>query len=101
MNLNGIKIAPLEIERVLERHPAVKAAVAFPLPSPVHGDVPVAAVQIAEGARTSERELQAFARQALGLRAPRRVTIVTELPSTAQGKVDVRKLAETMPPDPA
>ena len=100
MNLGGIKVAPLEIERVLERHPAVKAAVAFPLRSPVHGEVPVAAVVIVDGEVAGERELQAYARQALGLRAPRRVKIVPDLPSTASGKVDARKLADAMRAEP-
>ena len=65
---------------------------AFPVRSPVHGEVPVAAVELREGARTDERELARFARDALGLRAPRRVMIVDALPSTANGKVDVRLL---------
>ena len=40
-------------------------------------------------------EMQArFAREALGLRAPRRVMIVDALPSTSNGKVDVRLLQE-------
>jgi len=79
---------------VLERHPAVKAAAAFPLRSAVHGELPVAAVELNDGARADERELQTYARAALGLRAPRRVMVVTALPSTVPGKVDVRRLAE-------
>jgi len=92
MILNGIKVAPIEIERVLEGHPAVKAVVAFPVRSPVHGEVPVAAVELREGAPANERELARYARDALGLRAPRRVMIVDALPSTSNGKVDVRLL---------
>jgi acyl-coenzyme A synthetase/AMP-(fatty) acid ligase len=96
MILNGIKVAPIEIERALERHPDVKAVVAFPVRSPVHGEVPIAAVELAEGARVDERELTRFAREALGLRAPRRVMIVDALPSTANGKIDVHKLTDMM-----
>ena len=96
MNLNGIKIAPVEIERALERHPGVKAVVAFPLRSAMHGEVPVAAVELAAGAHHDERELARFARDALGLRAPRRVMIVAALPSTANGKVDLRRLADEL-----
>jgi acyl-CoA synthetase (AMP-forming)/AMP-acid ligase II len=96
MNLAGIKIAPVEIERALERHPAVRAVAAFPLRSPVHGEIPVAAVELADGQRADERELQAFARELLGQRAPRRVMIVAMLPSTIQGKVDTRHLSELM-----
>ncbi|MBK6806053.1 MAG: AMP-binding protein [Betaproteobacteria bacterium] len=70
MNLNGIKIAGVEIERALERHPAVKAVAAFPLRSVHHGEIPAAAVELTDGRRSDERELQRFAREALGLRAP-------------------------------
>ena len=94
MIMNDIKIAPAEIERALARHPSVRAVAAFAVRSPVHGDVPAAAVELVAGAVASERELQAYARDALGLRAPRRVLIVAALPSTPQGKVDTRRLAE-------
>ena len=96
MNLNGIKIAPAEIERALERHPAVKSVIAFPMPSDVHGEIPVAAVELVDGTRADEGELQRFGRDALGLRAPRRVMVVPVLPTTPQGKVDVRALSEAM-----
>jgi len=92
MILNGIKIAPIEIERALERHPEVRAVVAFPLRSPVHGELPVAAVELVDGGRATGRDLQAFARQALGMRAPRRVIVVARLPITEGGKVDLRDL---------
>jgi acyl-CoA synthetase (AMP-forming)/AMP-acid ligase II len=94
MIMNDIKIAPAEIERVLERHPSVRAVAAFAVRSPVHGEVPVAAVELVEGAATDERKLQAYARDALGLRAPRRVMIVASMPSTPLGKIDKRRLAE-------
>ncbi len=94
MNLGGIKVAPFEIERALERHPAVKAVAAFPMPSAVHGEIPLCAVELVDGARVDERELARYARDALGLRAPRRVMIVDAMPATPQGKVDRRRLAE-------
>ncbi|MEO8484804.1 MAG: class I adenylate-forming enzyme family protein [Betaproteobacteria bacterium] len=93
MNLNGIKISPAEIERVLERHPAVRAVAAFALASPTHGEIPVAAVELADGATSDAETLQRFAREAMGLRAPRRVVIVAALPANPQGKVDKRRLA--------
>jgi len=98
MNLNGIKVAPVEIERVLEGHPAVKAVVAFPVRSPIHGELPYAAVELMDGAHLDERELARYARDTLGLRAPRRVMIVDALPSTSNGKVDIRRLTELMSP---
>jgi acyl-CoA synthetase (AMP-forming)/AMP-acid ligase II len=70
MIMNGINIYPVEIERILERHPAVETAAAFPLPSGVHGQIPVAAVELRAGMRCAGGELVAFARDALGVRAP-------------------------------
>ena len=39
-------------------------------------------------------ELLAFARDALGVRAPRRVEVLATLPRNAQGKVMKRELAQ-------
>jgi acyl-coenzyme A synthetase/AMP-(fatty) acid ligase len=93
MIMNGINIYPVEIERILERHPAVESAAAFPLASAMHGQIPVAAVELRAGTRCAGGELVAFARDALGMRAPRRVEVVAALPRNAQGKVMKRELA--------
>jgi acyl-CoA synthetase (AMP-forming)/AMP-acid ligase II len=93
MILNGINIFPGEIERVLERHPEVKVAAALPLQSVVHGQIPVAAVELVGGATVSATDLQRFAREHLALRAPRRVIILPELPRNSQGKILRREIA--------
>ncbi|BBK34875.1 hypothetical protein STHU_55090 [Allostella humosa] len=92
--LNSINIFPGEIERALESHPLVAEAAAYPIASGVHGQIPVAAVQLRAGAALAERELLAYARERLGVRAPRKVTILAELPRNGQGKVLKRVLAE-------
>jgi len=94
MILNGINIFPVEIERVLETHPAVAAAAAFPLASPVHGQIPMAAVELREGAASSAAELLAWVRRELGVRAPRRIEVVPAMPRNAQGKILKRELAQ-------
>ena len=93
MILNGINIFPAEIERVLERHPAVSVAAALPWNSKVHGQIPVAAVELLEGQSVTASELQRFAREHLALRAPRRVIILPRLPRNSQGKVVRREIA--------
>lgn len=93
MILNGINIFPGEIERVLERHPDVKVAAALPLSSVVHGQIPVAAVELVEAATVTPGELQRFAREHLALRAPRRVIILPSLPRNSQGKILRREIA--------
>ncbi|MDQ2961560.1 MAG: fatty acid--CoA ligase family protein [Pseudomonadota bacterium] len=99
MNLNGIKIFPAEIERVLEEHPAVKAAAAFAKSSATHGDIPVAAVELHASAAVGVDELMACARGRLGVRAPRKIFVLDALPRNAAGKIVKRELAGLIAPD--
>jgi long-chain acyl-CoA synthetase len=92
MNLNSVKIFPREIERVLEEHPAVKSAAAFAKSSPVHGSIPVAAVELHEAATVAVDELMARTRERLGVRAPRRIIVVPALPRSSGGKVQTHAL---------
>jgi acyl-CoA synthetase (AMP-forming)/AMP-acid ligase II len=87
MNLNSIKIFPAEIERVLEAHPAVKAAAAFAIPSAIHGGIPAAAVELHASAQVSVEDLMARARARLGVRAPRKIVVLEALPRSAAGKI--------------
>ena len=99
MNLNSIKIFPAEIERVLEEHPAVRAAAAFAKSSAAHGDIPVAAVELHASATVCVDELMACARERLGVRAPRRIVVVDALPRNAAGKILKHGLIGLMEPD--
>jgi acyl-CoA synthetase (AMP-forming)/AMP-acid ligase II len=90
--LNGLNIFPAEIERVLDRHPAVGCAAALGLPSVIHGQIPVAAVEMKKNVSTTSRALQRFTRAALGLKAPRRILVLESLPRNSQGKVVKREL---------
>ena len=93
MILNGLNIFPGEIERVLERHPAVSVAAALPLASRVHGQIPVAAVELSPDRAATPAELQTYAREHLALRAPRRILVVDRLPRNDQGKIMRREIA--------
>jgi acyl-CoA synthetase (AMP-forming)/AMP-acid ligase II len=90
--LNGINIFPAEIERILESHPFVGAAAALPLASHVHGQIPVAAVELRPGREIDVSSLQLFARQHLSLRAPRRIVVMSKLPRNSQGKILKREI---------
>lgn len=92
MNLNSIKIFPAEIERVLEEHPAVRAAAAFAISSTVHGDIPVAAFELHDTAKVGVEELMACVRERLGVRAPRKIIVLEALPRNATGKIMKREL---------
>ncbi|MBK6804244.1 MAG: long-chain fatty acid--CoA ligase [Betaproteobacteria bacterium] len=96
MNMNGIKIFPAEIERLLEGDPAVRAAAAFALPSSVHGEIPVAAVELHDPATLSVAALLARARERLGVRSPRKIFVVDALPRNATGKILRRELVSLL-----
>jgi long-chain acyl-CoA synthetase len=99
MNLNSIKIFPAEIERVLEEHPAVRAAAAFAKSSAAYGDIPVAAVELHDSAQVGIEELMARARERLGVRAPRRIIVLDALPRSATGKILKHELIGLIVPD--
>jgi D-alanine-D-alanine ligase-like ATP-grasp enzyme len=86
MIMNGINIYPAEIERVVEQHPDVLDVLAFPLKNAVAQEVPACAVVLKPGAQTSQVELDVFARQRLGARAPRFIAILAAIPRNEQGK---------------
>ena len=98
MNLNSLKIFPAEIERVLEEHPAVRAAAAFSVSSAVHGDIPVAAVELHDSADVEVDALLADARRQLGVRAPRRIIVLAALPRNTTGKILKRELIALVVP---
>jgi len=94
----GHNIDPLVTEDALAAHPAVEVAAAVGRPDTHSGEVPVAFVQLVEGATASENELKAFARDHISERAaaPVDVTICDVLPVTAVGKIykpELRKRA--------
>jgi acyl-CoA synthetase (AMP-forming)/AMP-acid ligase II len=97
INRGGEKIAPREIDEVLEAHPAVKEAVSFGVPHPTWGEEVGAAVVLSRP--VSERELLAFARSRLAdFKVPRHLHIVESIPKTPTGKVQRRFVAEQFAP---
>jgi len=85
--LNGINIYPAEIESVLERHDDVLVAASLPMPSDIHGQIPIAAVTIKEHADISTAQLLRYCKEKIGIRMPRKIIIVSEFPRNSQGKI--------------
>lgn len=85
----GHNIDPAAIEEPLYAHPAVKLAAAVGRPDAHAGEVPVAYVELREGASVSEAALLAHARETIAERAaiPKAVRIVPVMPVTPVGKI--------------
>lgn len=96
INLSGIKIFPIEVERVLAAHPDVRGVAVFPIDSKIHGQIPVAAIELGPDAIDRRdailADLMRTARAELGLRAPRKLIACDTFPRNAMGKVVTRDL---------
>ncbi|OJZ75982.1 AMP-dependent synthetase [Mycobacterium paraffinicum] len=91
----GFKVNPAEIVGVLRSHPAVRDAGVAGLPDERLGQVPVAAVELTDGARVTPEELLAYVRERLSrYYVPARVIVVEELPRTPSLKVSQPALRE-------
>jgi long-chain acyl-CoA synthetase len=92
VNRGAEKIASLEVEAVLEEHPAVREAAVVPKPDDVYGEVPRAVV-VADG--VSAEELTEFARERLAkFKVPVEIEFIGELPRNPGGKVLKQQLRE-------
>ncbi len=91
----GYNVFPLEVETVLEAHPALEHVAVAPRPDAVMGEIGVAVVVLRPGAAApSLDELRAFGRGRLAAhKLPEAIVLVDELPRTAMEKVDRRALA--------
>ena len=91
MIYRGVNIYPREIEAVLESHPAVSDAAAFPLLSLSHENIPFAVVC---ASNISENLLLQYCQERLGWRRPARIFFAKSLPRNAGGKILKRALAD-------
>ncbi len=94
----GFKVTPGDVVAALRSHPGVRDAGVVGLPDERLGAVPVAAVELAEGAEVDAASLLAHVRDRVSRYAvPARLLIVDELPRTPSLKVSqpgVRELFE-------
>ena len=98
----GFKIHPDDVVRVMEQHPAIREAAVVGVPDSRLGEVPVAAIILADGATLPPvADLKAYLKdKLLPYQTPVRFLAVRDLPRTASMKpavVQIRKLFETSP----
>ncbi len=94
----GVNIYPQEIENLLVTHPAVADVAVIGVPCEEMGEMVLAVVQPAPGIVADPalgEALRAFARRELGgVKTPKRVDFVSDLPREPTGKLVKRKLQE-------
>jgi long-chain acyl-CoA synthetase len=96
INAAGYKVWPLEVEKVLYEHPAVREAAVVGIPDAYRGETVKAVVSLAPGEQATPEELIEFARQRLAaFKYPRTVEIIDDLPKTVSGKILRRALRDS------
>jgi acyl-CoA synthetase (AMP-forming)/AMP-acid ligase II len=91
----GSNISPLEVEEVLDDHPAVHLSCVVGLPDQHLGEIVAAYVSLRDGIAVppTPDELRQFVAERLAAyKVPERITILRELPLNPSGKVDRKKL---------
>jgi long-chain acyl-CoA synthetase len=98
----GENIYPNDVEKMLERHPAIHQAAVVAVPDELKGHKPVAFVVRASGATLEEEAVKAFAlANAPAFQHPRRVIFIDEMPLAGTNKIDKRALANSLLSGPA
>lgn len=91
----GSNISPMEVEDVLDAHPAVRLSCVLGVPDKHLGERVAAFVALRDDVkdRPGPEELRRFvAERIAAYKVPERITIVDALPMNATGKVDRKKL---------
>jgi acyl-CoA synthetase (AMP-forming)/AMP-acid ligase II len=106
---SGENISAVEVESVLNQHPAVRASAVAPTPDPVRGDEVLACIVTREPCPPARRAalaadlLEHALAQLAYYKAPGYVAFVDELPLTLSQKIQrssLRELAQTLPDQP-
>jgi acyl-CoA synthetase (AMP-forming)/AMP-acid ligase II/thioesterase domain-containing protein len=97
INRGGEKIMPREVDEAFMDHPAIVQAVTFAVPHPRLGEDVAAAVVLAKGSVSTERELREFAFARLAdHKVPTRVLVVDKIPKGPTGKLQRIGLADKL-----
>jgi long-chain acyl-CoA synthetase len=86
----GSNISPVEVERVLMTHPAVRDAAVIGIPDPELGERVAGFVQLADGAQSADpNEILAYVTgQLADYKVPESLQILHQIPRNASGKID-------------
>ena len=92
--IGGENVFPREIEEVLDRHESVHASAVIGVSDPSRGEVPLAFVELEDGAAFDDQALRAHCREALAqYKVPREIRLLDKLPRSPTGKILRRELS--------
>lgn len=90
----GEKVSPVEVETVLYGIEGIREAVVIGIPDPLLGQAVMAFVSIAEGSDLNESRIKKLCGEKLeSFMVPKYVTMLPELPKSANNKTDKQALA--------
>ncbi|KKY28639.1 putative peroxisomal-coenzyme a synthetase [Phaeomoniella chlamydospora] len=97
INRAGEKISPIELDNVITSNPSISEAVCFAIPSELYGQEVGVAIVPKEGQHLTEQDVKDYvASKTAKFKVPTRVWILKEIPKTATGKIQRRKVADSM-----
>jgi long-chain acyl-CoA synthetase len=89
LKIGGIRVYPLEIEKVLKDHPEVRDVVVVRAEERIRGEVARAVVQVVKGSEISARQLRQYCKGRLAVyKIPRIIEFWSEVPKLPNGKVN-------------
>ena len=95
LKIGGIRVYPLEIEKVLKDHPQVRDVVVVRADDRIRGEVARAVIEPVTGHTLNIRKVQAYCRDRLApYKVPRLVEFWEEIPKLPNGKIDKRAVRE-------
>ena len=98
IKVSGVYVSPLEIQKCLEEHPAVRECAVLGIEDADGLAKTKAFIVLKEGFNSSDsmaEELKEHCRQRMAsFKAPRFIQFIAEFPKTGQGKIDKRQLLE-------
>ncbi len=98
INRGGMKINPVDIEALIDAHPAVLLSAVVPMPDEVLGERACLFLQAAPGEAPSLEDMQAYLaeKKVAKMRWPERLEIIQTMPMTATRKIIKGRLAELL-----
>ena len=91
--VGGENVFPREIEEVLDKHPSIQASGVIGVKDPIRGELPVAFVELREGAVFDRASVLSHCRAGLaGYKVPSEVRVLEKLPRNPTGKIMRREL---------